>query len=249
MTSGDLKKRYDTKEGQELERELANDLRNCIIPDDELLKNLGLFLTPGALGRIMFIQFLYDKILNKQGVIAEFGCRYGQNLNLFMALRGIHEPYNRLRKIIGFDTFSGFVETDAKDNDNKKGDYAVPKSYEDFLETSLSKMESFSPLSHLKKFEVVKGDASKTVPSYIGKNPHTIFSLCYFDLDVYSPTKDVIRAIKPRLGKGTVLAFDELNDEDMPGETLAFLEEFDVNTISISRYGPSARTSYVVLGE
>jgi hypothetical protein len=249
MTSGNLKKRYDTKQGQELEQELATNLRNCVIPDDELLKNLGLFLTPGALGRIMFIQFLYEKILNRQGVIAEFGCRYGQNLNLFMALRGIHEPYNRLRKIIGFDTFTGFVETDAKDNDNKKGDYAVPQSYEEFLSTTLTRMEQFSPLAHLKKFEVVKGDASITVPYYIESNPHTLFSLCYFDLDVYSPTKDVIRAIKPRLGRGTVLAFDELNDEDMPGETLAFLEEFDMSTISISRYGPSARTSYVVLGE
>jgi hypothetical protein len=249
MTSGDLKKRYDTKEGQELESELASDLRNCVIPDDELLKNLGLFLSPGALGRIMFIQFLYEKILTRQGIIAEFGCRYGQNLNLFMALRGIHEPYNRLRKIVGFDTFAGFVQTDPKDNDNKEGDYAVPQKYEEFLDASLKKMENFSPLSHLKKFEVVKGDASKTVPQYIERNPHTIFSLCYFDLDVYTPTRDVLRSIRPRLGKGTVLAFDELNDEDMPGETLAFLEEFDVNTVSISRYGPSARTSYVVLGD
>tara|TARA_B100000686_G_scaffold354471_1_gene464936 strand:+ start:4842 stop:5591 length:750 start_codon:yes stop_codon:yes gene_type:complete len=249
MTSANLKKRYDTKSGQDLEKGLASDLRTCPIPDDEILKNLGLFLSPGALGRIMFIQFLYEKILKKQGVIAEFGCRYGQNLSLFMALRGIHEPYNRLRKIIGFDTFSGFVETDQKDNDNKKGDYSVPKSYEKYLIDILSKMEQFSPLSHLKKIEVVRGDVSHTVPNYIKDNPHTIFSLCYFDLDVYTPTKDVLRAIKPRIGKGTVLAFDELNDEDMPGETLAFLEEFDVNSISISRYGPSARTSYVVLGE
>ncbi len=249
MTSGDLKKRYDTKEGQTLERELALALRQCEIPDDELLKNLGLFLSPGALGRIMFIQFLYEKILTRQGVIAEFGCRYGQNLNLFMALRGIHEPYNRLRKIIGFDTFSGFVDTDVKDNDNKKGDYAVPMSYEEFLEACLAKMEKFSPLSHLKKFQIVKGDASETVPQYIADNPHTIFSLCYFDLDVYKPTKDVLQAIRPRIGKGTVLAFDELNDEDMPGETLAFLEEFDINAVSISRYGPSARTSYMVLGD
>ena len=41
----------------------------------------------------------------------------------------------------------------------------------------------------------------------------------------------------------------ELNDEDMPGETEAFLEEIDVNKISIRRYNPSARTSYCVWGE
>ncbi len=247
MTSGDLKKRYDTKEGQELERELATDLRNCVIPDDELLKNLGLFLSPGALGRIMFIQFLYEKILHRQGIIAEFGCRYGQNLNLFMALRGIHEPYNRLRKIVGFDTFSGFVKTDAKDNDNKEGDYAVPQSYEEFLEAFLAKMEHFSPLSHLKKFEVIKGDASKTVPKYIEKNPHTIFSLCYFDLDVYAPTKDVLRSIKPRLGKGTVLAFDELNCPEFPGETIAVREVLGLSRYALRRDPSNPLISYLVV--
>ena len=249
MTSSNLKKRYDTIEGFQMENDLSKLLRSCPIPDDELMKNLGLFLSPSALGRIMFIQFLYEKILNQQGIIAEFGCRYGQNLSLFMALRGILEPYNRLRKIVGFDTFSGFVPTHQKDNKNSEGDYSVPDSYEYFLEDILKKMETFSPLDHLKKYQIVKGDVSETVPQYLIENPHTIFSLCYFDLDVYTPTRNVIRAIKSRISKGTVLAFDELNDEDMPGETLAILEEFDVNTISLSRYGPSARTTYMVLGD
>ena len=108
MTSGDLKKRYDTSDGKAREITLAEGLRTCIIPNDELIKNLGLFLTPASLGRILFINHLYEKILNKQGVIAEFGCRYGQNLSLFMALRGIYEPYNRLRKIIGFESLGRY---------------------------------------------------------------------------------------------------------------------------------------------
>ncbi len=248
MTSGDLKKRYDTSEDRVREINLAEGLRTSIIPNDELIKNLGLFLSPAALGRILFINHLYEKILNKQGIIDEFGCRYGQNLSLFMALRGVYEPYNRLRKIIGFDTFSGFTNTHEKDKENEKGDYSVPENYEESLRELLTNMEKFSPLSHIKKHEVIKGDVSETVPKYLDRNTHTIFSLCYFDLDVYKPTKDVIKAIRPRLSKGTILAFDELNDEDMPGETLAFLEEFDINNISVLRFGPSARTSYMVLG-
>ena len=166
-----------------------------------------------------------------------------------MALRGIYEPYNRLRKIIGFDTFSGFTETHKNDGDNQIGDYSVPQNYEDFLENQLIEMEKFSPLEHIKKHEIIKGDVSETVSNYIDQNSHTIFALCYFDLDVYTPTKEVIKAIKPRIGKGTILAFDELNDEDMPGETLAFLEEFNLNDLSVRRFGPSARTSYIIFGE
>jgi len=251
MISDNLIKRYDTMKTRDVEKDLSKSLRSCIIPDDELMKNLGLFLTPGALGRILFIDFLYKKIIERQGVIAEFGCRYGQNLSLFMALRGIYEPYNRLRKIIGFDTFSGFVDTDKNDdeNKNKKGDYAVPNNYEDFLNSTLKKLENFSPLEHIKKYQIIKGDVSETVPKYIEENPHTLFSLCYFDLDVYTPTKNIIKEIKPRIGKGTILAFDELNDEDMPGETLAFLEELNINNITLKRFNPSARTSYIIWGE
>ena len=58
MTSSDLKKRYDTSEGKAREITLAEGLRKCIIPNDELIKNLGLFLTPAALGRILFINHL-----------------------------------------------------------------------------------------------------------------------------------------------------------------------------------------------
>ena len=242
-------KRYDTQDLKKNEEDLSLILRDIPIPNEELLKNLGLFLNPATLGRILFINFLYEKIISQQGVIAEFGSRYGQNLNLFSSLRGIYEPYNRLRKIIGFDTFEGFVDVDIKDNDNKPGDYSVPKDYVSILEKILNKQEKFSPLDHLKKYELIKGDVSKTLYNYLEKNPHTIFALCYFDLDVYKPTKNVLKMIKSKISKGTILVFDELNDEDMPGETLAFLEEIDINNISIKRFNPSARTSYCIWGE
>ena len=200
-------KRYDTPNLKKNEEILSSILRNIPIPDEELLKNLGLFLNPGALGRILFINFLYEKIVNQQGVVAEFGSRYGQNLNLFSSLRGIYEPYNRLRKIIGFDTFEGFVEVDKKDNDNNLGDYSVPKNYMEILDEILSKQEKFSPLEHLKKYELIKGDVSKTLKSYLENNPHTIFALCYFDLDVYKPTKNVLNMIKKRISKRYYFSF------------------------------------------
>ena len=39
----------------------------------------------------------------------EFGVEWGSTLSLLIKLRSIHEPYNYSRKIIGFDTFSGFT--------------------------------------------------------------------------------------------------------------------------------------------
>ena len=38
---------------------------------------------------------------------------------------------------------------------------------------------------------------------------------------MYEPTKAALEAIRPRMVKGSIIAFDELTDEEYPGETLA----------------------------
>ena len=83
-------------------------LKSTTIPDDELLANLGLFLTSKNLSRLLFFYEIYKKIVHTHGIIVEFGVRWGQTLSLMSALRGIFEPFNRHRKIVGFDTFEGF---------------------------------------------------------------------------------------------------------------------------------------------
>lgn len=80
----------------------------CPIPDNELLGNLGLFINRQALSRMLYMHDLYCKIINVQGIIMEFGPRWGQNLALFHSFRGIYEPFNYSRKIVGFDTFKDF---------------------------------------------------------------------------------------------------------------------------------------------
>lgn len=241
-------KTYSDNGFNDLEKKLTEYLKNTPIPPSELMKNLGLYLSPGSLGRILYMHELYKTILPIQGCVAEFGSRYGQNLSLFIALRGLMEPYNRLRKIIGFDTFEGFPSVDQKDGvQNSVGDYAVPKGYVNYLKDILDTVENMAPLNHLKKHEIVCGDVSETVPKFIDRNPHTIFALCYFDLDIYKPTKDVLKCVLPRMSKGAILAFDELNDEDMPGETLALLDSLDISKQYVRRHPLSARTSYIIL--
>src|SRR5210317_110174 len=110
----------------------ADALKCSPIPDDELLANLGLYLSSKNLSRLLFFYEIYKKILYTHGVIAEFGVRWGQNLSLMSALRGIFEPFNRHRKIVGFDTFEGFSGVCEKDGDKCKcsdGSFGVPPQY------------------------------------------------------------------------------------------------------------------------
>jgi hypothetical protein len=221
------------------------------LPDDELLANIGLFVTSKNLSRLLFFTEIYKKIVNLHGIVAEFGVRWGQNLSLFEALRGIFEPFNRHRKIVGFDTFEGFKGMSSKDGELCKsvdGSFSVSEGYEDYLNKLLTLQEQLNPMSHIQRYELVKGDVSETLPAYLKRHPETIISLAVLDFDIYEPTKFALHAIMPHLMKGSILVFDELCDPYFPGETLALMETFGLKNLSVQRYPMTARVSYVELG-
>lgn len=85
------------------------------------------------------------------------------------------------------------------------------------------------------------------VPVYFTAHPEAIVALAYFDFDLYEPTKACLEAIRPRLTKGSVLVFDELNDPDSPGETTALMEVFGLNAVRLKRFRYASRVSFFVL--
>lgn len=213
--------------------------RNCPVFDDEKLMNLGLFINSKELARLLFMNNLYRQILEIPGVVMEFGVHWGGNLSLLSALRGCYEPYNVRRKIIGFDTFEGFPSINERDGKSALigvGNLATTVNYENYLDEILELQEKMQPLSHIKKHEIIKGDACQKVAWYLEKNPETIISLAYFDFDIYEPTKVVLEVIKDRLIKGSVIGFDELNDPACPGETLAVMEVLGLNNLRIKKW-------------
>lgn len=243
-------KSYKADTEKSAEERLLQSFQNCPLPAPQRLENLGLFLTSKNLSRVLFMHHLYQLIIPVQGVVMDLGTRWGQNAVLFSALRGIYEPFNRHRKIVAFDTFTGFPKISKKDGRSdlmKQGNISVTRGYENFLQEVMTVHEKLSPLSHLKKFELVAGDAGKTVPKYFKTNPETIVALAYFDFDLYGPTKKCLEEIRPRLVRGSVLGFDELNDPDSPGETRALMEVFGLNRVKLKRFPHASRVSYFVL--
>lgn len=241
---------YSNETENHLRQHLLTLFQQNPIPDTEKLSNLGLFLSSKTLSRILFMDFLYRQIVEKQGVIMEFGCRWGQNLALFSALRCIYEPFNRHRKIIGFDSFQGFPKISKADGQSAmmaSGAVSVTANYEKYLQEVLGCHDQDSPLGHIKKYELRKGDAIKEIDRYLAANPETIVALAYFDFDLYEPTKHCLQAIRPRLIKGSVLAFDELNDHDSPGESRALMEVMGLNNLRLNRYRYASRVSYFIL--
>ena len=228
---------------------LKNLLNGNPIFDNEKINNIGLFLKRQELSKVLFFNEIYSKLVNTHGVIMEFGVRWGQNLVTLNNLRGIYEPYNYSRKIIGFDTFKGFSnisKNDGKFEYAQKGAFNVSNDYESYLEQVLNCHELESPLNHIKKNYIIKGDAIKTLKKYLSDHKETIISFAYFDFDLYEPTLECLKLISPYLTKGSIIGFDELCDPGFPGETQALREVLGTNNFKITRNKFSALQSYII---
>lgn len=229
---------------------MINLLKESPIPDYLLQSNLGLYVNRQTLSRFIFMHDMYLNVLEVPGVVMEFGCRWGQNLALFMALRGMYEPYNHTRKIVGFDTFNGLTGVEEKDGVGplvQEGALPVSEGYQAYLEELLNYHNEESPLSHLKKHEVIAGDARAKLPEYLDANPQTLISLAYFDMDLYAPTKECLGTVLPRMPKGAVLGFDELNHAQFPGETTALIETLNLPDLKFRRSPNNPYCCYAIL--
>jgi hypothetical protein len=231
-------------------QKFVNDFKNGPIPDEEILTSLGLFIRRQSWARMLFMHEIYKMILDVPGVVMEFGVRWGQNMALFQSFRGLYEPFNHHRKIVGFDTFTGFPGVDPKDGNAEgmaKSTYSVTDGYKAYLERILSYHESESPIAHKQKYELVVGDACETLPRYLKEQPETIVALAYFDFDIYQPTLKCLQAIRPHLTKGSIVGFDELAQRSFPGETIAFQEVLGSLNVRLRRLPFSADPCFFVV--
>lgn len=197
------------------------------MPDDELFISLGLFLRSSALAKLLFLDESYRLIKEIPGSILEFGTWRGQNLVVYENLRAIYEPFNATRRIIGFDTFSGYTALSENDRSGRtvaEGAYALEGDYPAWLNQLLAYHERDNVLGTSGKHEIVQGNVIDSVPQYLNDHPELQIALAYFDLALYEPTKICLEALWPRLMPGSVLMMDELGWRDYPGETVAFRE-------------------------
>ena len=79
------------------------------------------------------------------------------------------------------------------------------------------------------------------------QNKHILISLLYFDFVVYEPTKIALKYLLPRMTKGSIIAFNELNNQDWPGETVALMEKLNLNKFKIDCFPFEPNISYNIV--
>jgi hypothetical protein len=214
------------------------------------LRNFSKFVPRQALSTFLAKHVLFQHVLGVHGHIIECGVFLGGGLMTWAQLSAIYEPVNHLRQIIGFDTFAGFPGMHDKDAGDKL-DYSKPGGLAvlglDDLRECARLYDLNRPVGHIPRIDFAVGDARKTIPEYLEKNPHLVVAMLYLDFDLYEPTKVAIETFLPRMPRGAVLAFDELNQAAWPGETLAVLESVGLHKLRIQRFPIAPQLSYAIL--
>lgn len=207
------------------------------------------FATKRSLSRFLCRYEIYKTIAGINGSIVECGVFNGGGLFTWAQLANIFEPANHTRKIIGFDTFAGFPSMSDEDQEPDKEFQAGDLQGETLenLQLSAAKYTAERYLSHIPNIELVQGDFLQTGASYMERNKHLLVALLYLDFDLYEPTRKALELFLPRMGKGAVICFDELNCASFPGETTALLEMLPIRNVSIERFPTDPWISYIRL--
>lgn len=130
---------------------------------------------------------LFDHILKgqqvaeRQGLICEFGVATGKSIN-YLAKR------LKTHTVFGFDSFQGLPET-WRDN--------YPAGT---FKTALPAVRE--------NVQLFPGLFEETLAPFLDAHPGPAL-LLHLDADLYSSTKTVLKLMRPRIGNGTILIFDE----------------------------------------
>jgi len=242
MPKKNQSKQFRSTTRSEKEQSYAARMEQCIAGSPfsnlERFQNFSLYTPRQDLTNFLVRYEIFKRALPVQGSIVECGVLRGGGLMAWAHFSAIFEPTNHQRQVVGFDTFSGFPRLSKQDrssesNHARLGGLAVD-SY-DHLQQCVELFDMNRFVGHVPKVELVRGDATITIPAYIKDNPQLIVSLLYLDFDIYEPTLAALKHFVPRMPKGALIAFDELNLKDWRGESIAVLESLKLREYRIER--------------
>ena len=198
---------------------------------------------------------IFKKIVDIHGSIFDFGIYRGSSFFTWQQLSAIYEPYNHIRKIVGFDSFCGFSSLGQHDlgpegqdlSLKQKGGMAYDGSNE--MREGIQLLDMNRPLGHINKGILVEGELPHSLSQYLNEHEESIIALANFGLGLYEPTIEILRLIKTRLVKGSILVFEDLNQPTWPGETRALRETFSMHDLTLNRAPWCPQISWVRIGD
>ena len=213
------------------------------------LENFPKYVRRQHLKRFLALYEIFKLAMPVKGSVVECGVFRGFGVMSWAKLSAMLEPENLTRRIYGFDSFEGFPSTSGADDNpiaQPEAGALCADSYDELQELIIEyDVDRF--LGHIPKVHLVKGDVLKTIPAFVAEHRHLVVSLLFMDVDLFEPTKVALEHFVPRMPRGAVLAFDELDNPMWPGETLALLSTLGIRNVRLQRLEWDPYISFAVL--
>jgi hypothetical protein len=213
------------------------------------LENFTKYVRRQHLKRFLAMYEVFKLAMPVKGSVVECGVFRGFGLMAWAKLSAMLEPENLTRRIYGFDTFAGFPSVAVEDRSgftNAEPGGLCADSYGE-LTALIGEYDRDRFLGHIPKVALVRGDMARTIPEFVASHPHLVVSLLYLDADMYEPTKTALEHFLPRMPKGAVVAFDELDNPIWPGETLGAIAAVGLGKLRLRRLDWDPYISFAVL--
>ena len=199
--------------------------------------------------RFVTLYELFKLAMPVKGSVIECGVFRGFGLMTWAHLSAVLEPADLTRRIYGFDSFAGFPHVSERDANAAKTPQPGELNADSYAELSrlIDVYDQDRFLGHVDKVHLVSGDVCQTIPTFVEEHPHLVVSLLFLDLDLYEPTRVALVEFLPRMPKGSILAFDQLDNPIWPGEAQALNDVIGIRNLSLRRFDWDPYVAYAIL--
>jgi hypothetical protein len=163
--------------------------------DFELITNYGLFSGDTNLFKTLTIFNLVQETGHLKGDIIELGIHKG---NTSLLIKKILDVFKINKRLYLLDHFKGLKHFNIQDT-------LKSKLFEGKYVGKREQIESFINFFKFKNIKIINKDATKLFPGFFKEK----YCLAYFDMDLYLPTIQGLRAIDNNIVKGGYIVFDE----------------------------------------
>lgn len=218
-------------------------------PVEARLETFPRYARRKTITRFITLYELFKLAMPVKGSVVECGVFRGFGLMTWAHLSAVLEPANLTRRIYGFDSFAGFPTVSEQDANSRKMPEAGELRADSYEELSrlIDIYDQDRFLGHVDKVHLLKGDLVESAPKFVAENPHLVVSLLFLDVDLYEPTKAAIENFVPRMPKGAIIAFDQLDNPIWPGETRAVLGTLGISNLALRRFDWDPYVAYAIL--
>jgi hypothetical protein len=194
------------------------------------------------LSKVLSQYELFKIAHGRPGEIIECGVFKGVSLARFAMMRNmLGSPF--AKRVIGFDIFGDFPDMD-RDDDVQFRDRFVEHTG---TAESITPDQLMTALKHKnvhENVELIAGDITETIPSYIKDHLELKISLLNMDTGTYESTMTILENFYPRVVPGGVVILD--NYGATGGETQAVDEYFSETPVNIQKHSYALTPCFII---